>query len=101
MQQCPKCQSKDIHRSRSTSRWERWRKDITGKRLYRCRACNWRGWGPDSGPTFDERDVELAMRAMAPEPHPSGLRPASTLDLADLDPLTPPKPNLEKLDLPR
>lgn len=46
MSHCPKCQSDNIRRSRTRSRWERWRKEITGKRPYRCRACNWRGWLP-------------------------------------------------------
>jgi len=41
---CPKCNSKDLRLSHTRSRWERWRRDITGKRPYRCRACQWRGW---------------------------------------------------------
>lgn len=44
MSRCPKCDSEDIRRSRTKTRWERWRKDITGKRPYRCMACRWRGW---------------------------------------------------------
>ena len=46
MSHCPNCQSDDIRRSRTRTRWERWRKEITGKRPYRCRGCNWRGWLP-------------------------------------------------------
>ena len=41
---CPECRSENVRRSRTRSRWERWRKEITHKRPYRCRACNWRGW---------------------------------------------------------
>src|SRR5688572_7983007 len=41
---CPNCKSKDLRLSHTRSRWERWRRDITGKRPYRCRACQWRGW---------------------------------------------------------
>jgi hypothetical protein len=41
---------------------------MTGKRPYRCSACGWRGWGADLGPRFNKQYVELAIRAMAPEP---------------------------------
>jgi hypothetical protein len=41
---CPKCHSTSLRRSPTRNRWERWRKEITGKRPYRCRACQWRGW---------------------------------------------------------
>ena len=44
MPHCPNCNSTDLRRSHTRSRWERWRKEITGKRPYRCRACQWRGW---------------------------------------------------------
>ena len=68
MDACPKCQSRDIHRSRARSTWEHWRKDLTGKRPFRCRACQWRGWGVDPGPTFSQEEIERAQRAIAPEP---------------------------------
>ena len=68
MHQCPECRSENIHRSRAKSKWEGWRKNVTGKRLYRCRACGWRGWGVDVGPKFADKEVELATRAVAPEP---------------------------------
>ena len=44
MGHCPKCRSENLVRSRCKTRWERWRKQITGKRPYRCRTCGWRGW---------------------------------------------------------
>jgi hypothetical protein len=68
MHACPTCQSRNIQRSRSRSRWEAWRKEITGKRLFRCRSCGWRGWragGVDAGP-FPV--AELSGRNDAPEP---------------------------------
>ena len=68
MQSCPKCQSKNIHRSRAKSRWEQWRTSLTGKRPFRCGMCKWRGWGVDPGPTFTEAEIERATRAIAPEP---------------------------------
>ena len=95
MHQCPKCSSQDIHRSRAKSQWESWRKELTGKRPYRCRACGWRGWGADSGPKFGSRDAELGKRASAPEPpnlKGTGLAReagAPDLDLKQLDPAEP------------
>jgi len=68
MRACPKCQSTDIHFSRARSNWEHWRKRLTGKRPFRCRACKWRGWGVDHGPSFSEAEIERAARAIAPEP---------------------------------
>ena len=49
MRQCPQCKSNRVHRSRSRTRWERWRKQITGKAAYRCIDCDWRGWALDIG----------------------------------------------------
>jgi predicted RNA-binding Zn-ribbon protein involved in translation (DUF1610 family) len=65
---CPKCGSANIHRSRSRSRWETWRKEITGKRVFRCLECSWRGWGADEGPTATDVEREIAARAAAPDP---------------------------------
>jgi hypothetical protein len=67
MQQCPKCQSRSIHRSRSRGRWEEWRKQVTGKRPHRCSKCGWRGWGVDSGSTLNLADT-LLPAADAPPP---------------------------------
>ena len=69
MHACPQCQCRNIHRSRSRSRWEAWRKAIIGKRLFRCRSCGWRGWrgwGVDDGAAFPA--AELSARADAPDP---------------------------------
>ena len=68
MQQCPSCKSERVHASRTRSRWESWRKAITGKRPYRCRDCQWRGWAQDSGPRFSPDQIASAMRAVAPDP---------------------------------
>ncbi|HKB11909.1 MAG TPA: hypothetical protein VKD69_14705 [Vicinamibacterales bacterium] len=46
---CRKCRSDRAHRSRTRSLWERWRKQITGKVLFRCPDCGWRGWAIDTG----------------------------------------------------
>jgi len=65
---CPKCGSGNVHRSRSRSRWETWRKEITGKRMFRCHDCSWRGWGADEAPTAADVEREAAARGDAPEP---------------------------------
>jgi hypothetical protein len=49
MHLCPKCGSKNVHRSRTRGLWEGWRQKVTGKRPYRCRHCHWRGWGVARG----------------------------------------------------
>jgi hypothetical protein len=67
MHQCPRCKSGDLRRSRARSKWEAWRKQITGKRLFRCGACRWRGWGIDEGPRFADAEREAAERAVAPD----------------------------------
>ena len=66
--QCPKCKAETGHRSRSRSRWEQWRKEITGKRPYRCAECGARWWAPDEGPKFSEDERATAERALAPDP---------------------------------
>jgi hypothetical protein len=61
---CPKCNSEDVRLSRTRNRWERWRRDISGRRPYRCRACNWRGWL-----VIDDTEMDRAnRRSMAPDP---------------------------------
>ena len=41
---CPSCSVRGVNRSRSRSRLERIRKNLTAKRLHACEACGWRGW---------------------------------------------------------
>jgi hypothetical protein len=62
MRVCPKCKSDTVHLSRTKSKWEVWRKELTAKRPYRCSACGWRewrAWTPDSEWqfSFDSRAV--------------------------------------------
>jgi predicted RNA-binding Zn-ribbon protein involved in translation (DUF1610 family) len=84
MHPCPTCGSGNIHRSRAKTRWEGWRQTVTGQRLYRCRKCNWRGWGADRGSS------RASDGAVAPEPPNLGTlglaRPDRGNDL-DLDAL--------------
>jgi len=71
---CPKCKSESGHRSRTRSRWDEWRKIVTGKRPYRCGACGVRWWAPEEAPTF----VDVAYD----DAESSALKP---LDLEGLD----------------
>jgi len=61
---CRKCKSGQVHRSRSRGWWEKWRKEITGKRPYRCSQCKWRGWMDVDPQEFDR----ATPRPMAPDP---------------------------------
>jgi hypothetical protein len=65
---CPKCHSKSLRRSRTRNRWERWRKEITSKRPYRCHVCQWRGWLSVSV------DVEETMPNLPTAADPPNLR---------------------------
>ena len=65
---CRRCKSEDVHLSRTRTKWESWRKEITGKRPFRCRQCGWRGWAVDLGSKFGEDDLESTKRALAPDP---------------------------------
>jgi hypothetical protein len=92
MLQCPKCKSADIHRSRSRSWWEAWKKQMTSKRAYRCDTCGWRGWGDDTGTRFDQAERDIAEQAIAAKPPdlrtatlPEEPRPADLPDLEALD----------------
>jgi len=54
MDTCPACGSHRVFRSKTRTAFERFRRQFTMKRPYRCHACGWRGWAPDG------------MRAVAP-----------------------------------
>jgi FlaA1/EpsC-like NDP-sugar epimerase len=43
-QPCPKCLTGRLHRSHARSLRERFRKECTAQRLFRCDDCGWRGW---------------------------------------------------------
>jgi len=66
MLQCPRCKSDRIHFSRTRSKWEGWRKEITGKRPYRCPDCLWRGWAPDPRAGFSAEGVGRATSVIGP-----------------------------------
>jgi predicted RNA-binding Zn-ribbon protein involved in translation (DUF1610 family) len=105
MHQCPKCKSDKIHFSRSRSKWESWRKKVTGKRPYRCPDCGWRGWGPDTGPRFSREELESSSLAVAPDPPNLKDTPLAReerrpmkLDLGELDNVIPPRREPAKQD---
>lgn len=41
---CPECSAPALHRSRAKTIIERARKRYSRKRIFHCRACDWRGW---------------------------------------------------------
>jgi len=47
MDTCPACGSHRLFRSKTRTAFERYRRQFTTKRPYRCHACNWRGWARD------------------------------------------------------
>lgn len=63
MLRCPKCQSSEIHRTPTSSKWARLRRRLTSKRPHLCETCGWRGWGEETGPKFTPEQIELASRA--------------------------------------
>lgn len=75
MDTCPKCNSKRVHRSRTRSAFERFRRDLTGKVPFRCEDCGWRGWAADTGPVsghggtppFREQEHDLDLRTLDSE----------------------------------
>ena len=75
MEECPKCQSRKVHRSRPRSVFEWFRRNFTGKAPFRCDGCGWRGWGFDFGSPSDgsagrapegpEPDLEVIDRELS------------------------------------
>jgi len=99
MNNCPNCRSDSIRRSRTRSRWEELRKELTGKRPYRCGECGWRGWVVDLGPEFSRDEINVAQRAVAPKPPNLKYTEVSRekkvpadVDLSRLDWREPPRP---------
>ena len=67
---CPACGSNRVFRSKSRNAFERFRRQFTVKRPYRCHACAWRGWGPDDAQTVPSDD---AIDATTPPPDLSAI----------------------------
>jgi hypothetical protein len=69
---CPKCGSPRVHRSRTRSVLERFRKNFTHDRIHRCHGCGWRGWGP------------VTSEPVRPKDQPDQVRPAPNLVAIDV-----------------
>ncbi len=69
MNTCPACGSNRVFRSKTRTAFERFRRQFTMKRPYRCHACNWRGWAPDGtqavAPPSDAIDAPSAPPDLA------------------------------------
>jgi hypothetical protein len=63
-----------MHRSRSRSWFERFRRRLTGRVPYRCRVCHWRGWRIEPADSADgPREIHRALtdaeiELLEPEP---------------------------------
>jgi predicted RNA-binding Zn-ribbon protein involved in translation (DUF1610 family) len=66
MSTCPSCGSTRVFRSKTRTTMERWRRQFTMKRPYRCHACNWRGWAPDGMQAVAPADI-IDAPAEAPD----------------------------------
>lgn len=58
---CPHCNAPALRRSHTHSRFEVRRKEISGKRPFRCHVCSWRGW-------IDETALRFPSSAQKPLP---------------------------------
>ena len=65
METCPACGSPRVFRSKTRTAFERYRRQFTMKRPYRCHACDWRGWAPDGALAVTPAEV---LDATAPPP---------------------------------
>ena len=74
MDNCPACGSHRVFRSKSRTAFERFRRQFTLKRPYRCHACNWRGWAPDGTLAVSPSDVLDAPAPAGPGFHRRGTR---------------------------
>ena len=63
MLRCPRCQSSEIYRTPTVSKWALLRRRLTAKRPHLCEDCGWKGWGEETGPKFTAEQIELASRA--------------------------------------
>jgi UDP-GlcNAc:undecaprenyl-phosphate GlcNAc-1-phosphate transferase len=80
-QPCGSCGSRNVHRSKARSLYERYRKLHTQKRLFRCHDCGWRGWlFPLEGPSapLEEavaRSADFGSLDFSFDNHPSPVNP--------------------------
>jgi len=54
---CPACGSNRVFRSKSRNAFERFRRQFTVKRPFRCHACAWRGWAADDAQVVPSEEV--------------------------------------------
>jgi hypothetical protein len=57
---CPSCGSPELRRSATRTSAERVRRWMLGGDLFRCRACDWRGWRTLDGPAKTEKKKSKA-----------------------------------------
>ena len=57
MERCPCCGSNRVRRSRTKTFMERLHRQFSMKRLHRCQACGWRGWGLETLKPAEPGDI--------------------------------------------
>jgi hypothetical protein len=73
---CPTCGSDDVHHSRPRSFGEKLRIQFTEKVPFRCYACGWRDWLPETPepakprPDAHEQPTDIELEKL--DPGPSG-----------------------------
>jgi len=60
MNRCPVCGSSRVFRSKCRGTLERFRRQFTSKRPYRCHACDYRWWTTDASGAMSPKDVVVA-----------------------------------------
>jgi hypothetical protein len=57
MNTCPVCGSNRVFRSKTRGLLEKFRRQFTVKRPYRCHACDWRGWAAEGAHAVSPKDI--------------------------------------------
>jgi hypothetical protein len=80
---CPACGSGQMRPLPTRTKWELWRRTLTGKRLFRCSDCKRHSWTLDQGPTH--RGPVYLPEPGEPGAIGLGQDRRSSLDLTTLD----------------
>jgi len=84
---CARCEKGSLNRSKARTPVERMRRMLSGRRLYRCDQCGWRGW------------LEPTESGVVLPPDPLTPLDLSTLDAAGARDRAPVRPNFSPRDL--
>jgi predicted RNA-binding Zn-ribbon protein involved in translation (DUF1610 family) len=92
---CPKCGAPSLHRSRSRTTIEKFKRKYSFKRQFRCHQCGWRGWYDETRLRYPTPDQPTEVPAIV-----SGSDiPAFDLNDEPLRPAPRVFPSMDRLDL--